>query len=396
MRIKKVDYLSFAQKLIIALLFLASMNFLQKCFYFIYAAFLVTVIFRYKRFKLDIGTAILAMFSVSYILFCADAHSDPWALLRQFSFPMCYLIGLNFMPEETSAQDISEDKEKALKTAVIMVGMGSFLHYLLNMITNIGSLNRNTIDIWTGEVMSATGQALMAAIAVGIFSAILFSARKTKSHILALIGFGFVLSYNMILAGRTLIFLTLVTVTVAFFYTQKNSDQTEKRKKIAMIIGIVCTALIVYICDFLGIRTLVRSSNLFGRFENIGYMEDNIRLEIRMRYLELAPKYLFGGGKIRDILGYYAHDMYLDAYNEAGIFGALFLIVFSIYAAVQGMKVLKRSNLPQNFKTLILCVCVSLYVIFLLEPILNAMPWMFCIFCFYQGLLNREYFRMET
>ena len=87
------------------------------------------------------------------------------AMIRCFSYVLIYLLGFNILstPNE-SALTIEETKiniHKQFYYIILALALGSFLHFGLNYVTNISAdMDRNTIDIWSGEVMAATGQAV--------------------------------------------------------------------------------------------------------------------------------------------------------------------------------------------------------------------------------------------
>lgn len=391
MLVKNYKGLNWIQIVLVCLFFLAGMNFAQKCYYFIYIAFFLTVLIYIRDYKLDICAIILLLFSSSCIIFSTDARSDIWQVMKCLAYPMCYLAGMNFVPNSATDTAEKSDEMRKVALAIIIVGMGPFAHYLLNMLTNIGNENRNTVDFWTKDAMGATGQATMAAIAVAIFFSVLFTTEKLQVRILAIIGIGSVLTYNMVLAGRTLLVLSLVVFIVAFLYTYRHNKKQTKRRNIYIVLGIILILGVVYTSDLFGMRTYIETSNLVVRFqdsESTSYLEDQTRMEIRLEYLKRVTQYPFGGGKIRSIVGYYAHDLYLDTYNETGFFGWFFLTVFMIVTSIQMVVDLRRCAWSISNRNLVLCVFVSLHLVFFTEPILSGMPWMLCIFCFYRGMIN--------
>ncbi len=380
----KINCLNLVQKLIVLLLFFAGMNLAQKCFYYIYAAIIVICFFRRRNLKLDVGVIILLLFSISYLIFYPEARANTLQIMKHLAYPACYVIGLNFM----SDKNLKYNTEEVLTTTLIIVGMGSFVHYILNMMINIGNINRNTTDIWTNEVMSATTQAMMAVIAVGIFSAIMFTDRKWKIRLFAILGMVIALGYNLILAGRTLLVLTVILMLFALGYTNKNNKRWMKKKNAFMVLGVIGALTLIYNTDLWGIRTNIWSSNFIKRLMGMQNIEEITRAEIKLEYLKLSLKYPFGGAKIRQLLRYYAHDLFLDTYNDAGVLTWLVLVIFISYAVIKVIKKIRQDIWSINLKTLILCIYISIFVGFFVEPILSGMPWMFCIFCFYQGAIN--------
>ena len=73
---------------------------------------------------------------------------------------LSYYIGIMLV-------EISKNKEKSIITYTYSIAIGFFIHAMANYAINIGTQDRNTIDIWTGAQRSATLQATMLTILMG-------------------------------------------------------------------------------------------------------------------------------------------------------------------------------------------------------------------------------------
>lgn len=387
MKIALRSKFSFSQILILTLLLLASMNVLNLYFYFLFAAFLVSVVANFRSFIVDKLFFVLLIFSLSYLIFYPESLSSVTLIIKRFIFPMCYLMGLNFLNQGKTDCEDKDNREHILKTAFSIPAIGAFIHYLLNMAVNISSLSRNTTDIWTGEVMLATGQACLAILAIGAFSATLFSEGLPRDKIISAVGLIGVFVYNLVLAGRTLIVLSAVILCVAFVYSVINSDLKRKIYVIVVTLLIIFLFVIAYTQDLFGLREWVLGSNLSARFDIMQVNEDS-RLSNKILYLSNMLDYPLGGGALRNYVGEYAHELYLDVYSDAGIFGYVSIILFVAFSSFNALRVIKNGNVSKNFKLLLICIFVSILIEFFLEPIIQGVPWMLCSFCFYSGLLK--------
>ena len=99
------------------------------------------------------------------------------------------------------------------------------------------------------------------------------------------------------------------------------------------------------------------------------------------------PQYLFGGGYIHETVGGYAHDVFLDTYDEAGIFSLIAVIAVVLNAISKLWKLIKTPQISSNLKLLLLCIYVAILIEFIVEPILDGMPWLLMIFCFFNGMI---------
>ena len=373
------------------LIFLMSLNFANLYFYIIFFAFFVCVAANFRRFKFDIVAICLILIAIFYILFFPPTRDSYTTILKQFSYAMCYLIGLNMFQEN---QNISEDNiflDKQIKCAIMTVAAGTFLHYILNAVINIGSLVRNTVDFWTGDVVSATDQALLPTIALGVFSVYLVGEGSFVKKICSLLGLIAIFAYNFVLAGRTLLILEAILLFVAYLFIYKHMRVTARVKNTLFILVAIIVLLILFVNNAWGMREWIINSNLNNRFEQQG-MIDDIRFSRKIDYVMNMFKFPFGGGELREAVGGYAHELYLDAFSDIGFFGYILIIAVVLAVMMSVVRLIKSEILMIETKALLLCVFLGINIVFFLEPILQGEPWIFCVFCFLSGVVNHNLF----
>jgi hypothetical protein len=270
--------------------------------------------------------------------------------------------------------------------------MGSFLHFVLNMLTNIGNVSRNTIDVWSGRAMAATGQAALAVLALAVFMTMMFGHFKLKWKIVSVFGCLLILAYNLVLSGRTLIFIFAFIFVEAYMFSSIRSSLQNKLSRIIIVFAGIVVVIAAFMNNWFGITELVVGSNLSTRFETMNFLDDT-RFGYKLKYISLILTYPFGGGIIRRSVGNYAHDIILDTYSDVGIIGIFVLMIFLIGSIAQIIKFVRNKNFSTESRMLVLCVNSVIFIIFFFEPILSGMQWLFCSFCFFQGVLtkvNRE------
>ncbi len=378
---------TFDQILILCLMFLASMNFFGKYFYFVFVSFGILLLTN-KKIKINAMALPLILLSICYVLFLPDARSSVMLILKQFAYPMCFFLGFNFMKSESDDRITVESSEKSIRNIVLVVALGSFAHFLLNMFFNIGSLNRNTIDVWSGSIFSATNQALLGVLILALCWTAIFIQKQILWKIVACIGCVLVLSYNLILSGRMLLILCVLFFVECFIFTMNYSRNQQKMKMVLAIFALVGAVYMLFSFNVGGIRDKILGSNLVLRFQTQAFMEDS-RFALKWEYITRMLLHPFGGGEIKAVVGYYAHDIFLDTYNDVGIIGFLFFLVFIGAAITQWILVLRNDLFSPAFRLMLLCVYSAMFFVFFYEPILSGAQWLFCSFCFFQGLLSR-------
>ena len=375
---------------ILTLLFFMSMNFSAKFFYFAFASLLVYLVY---RINLYFDYMFIIYFTVSIIMCCFHINDGIKAMLRVFASPVVYLLGLSLI-FDISKGTHKNKKElilKALFYILIAVVLGTATHFLLNFIINYGQdLGRNTIDIWTGKIASATNQASIVCITSGMTCALIVKAPKPIYRVLSIVLTIFILTYNLILAGRTIIAIYGVCFVVALFFYLQQTKNTKIFFKVALwIVAIALIGYVIYTSNFWGAKDVILESNLYERFFGDSKMgiTETARKKSKLFYLTHFLEYPFGGLNMRGEVGY-AHDLLLDAYDEYSIFCFIFLVLIIISSLKNLTTFVFNKNIELSYRLMVLCVYIAIYIQFFLEPIFAGLPWLYVIFCLLNGVLS--------
>ena len=385
-------------KLILVFLFLGAMDFLSYNYYWFFLAFLFFVMGHKADFYIDLSVFVLLLFSLFVLIFNNTYQQSITFMLKPFLFPIVYCIGYNTnfirSQEETPLFVYERNTEKS----IFVIAAGFILHFLLNAIININSTNRNTMDIWSGAEASATRQAALACIMLGIIAAFIFSDTNKKNKVFAIIILLLIILYNLVLAGRTIFILFIILMLFAFFYqaicTKKNII------KLSVILVLVCLFIILlYINDVFGMKTFIENSNFYNRFftdsATMGIEEDS-RLEYKLKYLEYFFDYPFGGRYIYNKLNAYSHDLYLDTYDESGIFAFICIIVYVLFSLKRMISCMRNKNISFATRQLMACVYLAINIIFWLEPIMSGLHDLLASYCFIDGTVAQMLHRTQN
>jgi hypothetical protein len=368
------------------------MNFYAKFFYFAFASLLIVLLFQKKL--------ILNRTSLIYFLLCAvmsiyNRSEGLLSMIRCFANVSLYLVGYNMLSVNVAkkAKLFTYDKETVQKKGfalLLTIALGSFAHYALNFLYNFNNvLSRNTNDIWTHEAMAATGQATLACIMLGLSVAMIYLPQKQMYRYFGILAITAILGYNLILAGRTIIVITVFLFAMGLFYVRRTlNTSTEKFKFVSGIVVFLLVAFLLIGLNVGGIQDYILKSNLFERFGNSlsSFTGDATRADNKVLFASSMLKYPFGGLHMRQQYGY-AHDLLLDGYDEYGVLGFLPLVAILVFGIVELIKLLKNVNYDHKFKLSVLCVYVAVLLEFCVEPILAGMPWLFACFCLVNGSL---------
>lgn len=373
-----------------AFVVLFALEFLGKNYLWLYigfAFFLLTT--RFLRFRLEIIP--LLVLSLSMIFFSGSLPGLT-ELLRIFAFPLCYLVGSNLWVEKDSEKLSLKKQENLLKWSVYAFALGTFAHFCLNFAINFGTgADRNTIDVWSGAVRSATNQAAFGILTVGVAIALFFSNRKTLKKIAAIVMLAVVVVYALTLAGRTIfVIIAAVGVAALLFMWLKNPNRTKTFWVSCLLFLLAVTAMALFVFNAFGIRDVITGGNFYKRFfgESGGEgLSETSRWGTKAYYLEHFFEHIFGGSHLLTETGEYAHDILLDTYDQSGIFALLAVVVFLIISLYQTVAFVADRRFSFNVRQLVLCISLVMAIEFCVEPIFYGMPWLFCAFCFMQGAI---------
>lgn len=384
--------------LLFGLLFFAAMNFQAKFFYFVFISLFV-VIAAQGSIKAD--PASLVYFVLCSWMALYNFNEGILSMLRCFA-PFCfYLVGLNIIspvPKGMMEDSRLDYAQRQGYTLLVVISLGSFAHYTLNYINNFGkSIGRNTIDIWSGAPMAATGQVALASLMLGLATAMLFLPLKKWHRYVAAESIAVMMAYNLVLAGRTMIVILFLLLLVGLLYPKmKNKTTAQKMKSLLGMCLLLGATIVVYRLNIGEIQKYIEGSLLFSRFGgSLDFLTDNSeRANAKIAFLTDVLNYPFGGLHMRQKYGY-AHDLLLDGYDEYGFMVLFLLIAILAMGGVQLYRNLRFTAFAKEFKLALLLINLALWLEFAVEPILAGMQWLFSCYCLVNGCMtgmNRAYF----
>lgn len=392
--LRKEKIFSFSEKILLLLLFLSTLDVYGYGIHIAVCAFAFYVI-QGGFLTFRAGMIPVTILSLSYLIFWNNSLSGPTNIVKWLAWPLVYVIGYGLIIPKGDKREDFYIAERRARTVLMVVATGFFTHFVLNWLINIGSsdLNRNTVDFWTGESRAATGQAILVCMMIGVFVAILFSTNGLRKKLLAVIGLCVTAIYNFQLGARSIFLMILVSAFLALLFMFRNQRGGSRKIKILVFLAILVAVLvIVYQNDAFGVKTSFEESNFFKRFfarsSNMDITEDS-RMDRKLQYLSLMPRFLWGGGYIHSIVDGYAHDAYLDTYDEAGLFALVAIIAITISAVMRLWKVIKSKVVSFETRQLFFCVYILIFTQFVTEPIFAGAPQLLVAFILLHGTVSR-------
>ena len=154
---------------------------------------------------------------------------------------------------------------------------------------------------------------------------------------------------------------------------------------------LVLVVILLISVNAFGIVDKLSESNFYDRFYG-EFSEQDIatdgRWGLKLNYLKYMGEGIWGGGKIRSITGSYAHDIFFDTYDEAGLFALISILILICSDIYKCVRVYKNRIIGLNTKVLFIAVFAILMMQFMLEPILMGTQWLMACYCVISGSLE--------
>lgn len=381
----------------IVLVFLFSLNFMNLTnliFIFFIIIGLYKVWISEARFKFSIDFVLLIMFTFSYftILIFYKSLGFQSLLVYVIGPILCFFIGYF----------IYNNKDDLLVNTIFAIVFGNFIHGLLNMFIyffengfNINVIGLRTFpDIWQGTALTATLQGTYYSLVASLlFFALLLilSRQKVGIGIIIIFATSFSLFASFIMGNRTLlIILALSTILCLFVYMTLNKLNFKRNAVVLTIISfIIITFFLIYNYNFLGTRTFIESSTLYSRIQNLSLQNDSRSSFVLLAINQLLD-YPMGGYKMFLGGGNYVHNLWLDVLYATGIIPFAFLISYTFVVLINLLKIMKNKVNSLDFKVLIFGLNLGFLLTFMVEPILEGVPYLFMSFCLINGMISKK------
>lgn len=377
----------------LVIVFLFSINLFEKGHLLLLLLLLVgLIVINYKesKFKITIDQLLIFLFSISYFVILS-MHRSPGtgAMLIYLIGPItCYFIGYFI---------IKVDSKFIVKT-MLSITLGLFLYGLLNMINyfQIYGFNPNLTglrvvpNIWTGGVLTATLQGTYFALVSSLLFYSYILLKKGKYILLPIIIIGctiFSIISSFILGNRTLIVIVMVSFVISFlvysFLERKNKK--EFFKVLLYFSGLLSLIFIFFISNSFGLKDFVLHSTWYSRTETASMLDD-----ARIKFYKIALSQMFDfpfGGYNMSFT--YAHNLLLDVLNATGLIPFFFLLLYTLNSIKGVVNIIIYKSIDLQFKIFTLSIYLGFFLVFMVEPILEGVPYMFLLFILFNGMTNK-------
>ena len=385
--------------LILAALFLAVSNFMLLG---VYILLFLSLVFFLNRGKVPFANAVLPLllFSAAYF-FAVLIHGD--SVISAAKIFVCPLI---WLMSYTAARnkDMGE-----IKRLFVTLSLGMAIHGVINFLYN-SFLGTNlqaglSYDFWSQAYSPSTGQAVNFTLLVAIAFWMIFLQKDSKAiTIIGIVVLVIATIYDVSIGGRTFLLLIVIAlgISLIMYISFSFTDKTFRRRIVPMLLVIlflIVLGIILYQRDAFGIRSAYERSYLYVRltYHNAGDLRGNDRIEKKLEYISNASKYLWGGNFLSKKEGFgYAHELWLDTYDDAGIVAYIFIVIYTFISGSHFVKVGKSKIVDHRWRIAIITILIIVMLQFFVEPILSGSPMLFYSYIIMDGALARWLYDQAT
>lgn len=273
--------------------------------------------------------------------------------------------------------------EEKYRTGVLAAVVGGYtVHGILNSCIffrdGISGV-RGWADIWYQTFSPATQQIIFYLPIMALMFVSLYMVKKKTVPCLCLIAgnlFFLYVSFASLSRGSIVIW-ALVLPMEGILYLLLNHKQHEKflnKKVLFCLVGIGVLALAAW--------EILMHSSYASVLTRDGGILNNIRFKGQICAIRQLFTYPMGGYQMYLAGMQYAHNIWLDTANAAGLIPFTALVLYTLLSVYDLMKLLFKTNISQEIKYAMSGIYVAFFLYYMIEPALEAnilflIPWIF-------------------
>lgn len=372
---------------LLSLLVIAVSDFRLIGVYMLFAISIGFMLLQFSSIKIPGSSFSVVAFASSYFL-CSIPHDSLMTAAKILVCPLLWIMGYN-LPHSRNMQSIL----RVISVLAFGMAVHGLANYIYNLSIGVVFSTGVTYDFWSKAQSGATGQALNFTLFLSLLPwLVMMQPGKWKRMFFALM-FLCATMYGIQLGSRTYVIMCgLVGIVTLVSLIQK------KQRKAVLVILFALLALgavfgVMYLRNVGGLRDLFESSYLAYRMERntdlFASMLNNDRIRLKKVYLQNLFNYPWGGNHLLKIYENYAHELWLDIFDDAGLLPLVAVAFYSLTALRRLNKVRKHVCLTVEERVTILCYTVVIFAQFFVEPIWQGVPILLCCFVLIDGMIAK-------
>lgn len=335
-----------------------------------------------RKVLLDVNILLLSIFCTCSLIATNRAISLS-NVFHEFSFVILYFAAINYYED-----DERKNKEPGINTIIIVIALAYitrlFATIIMNTISGYIFTNAYLIDPVTKEATSPTLYSPMMIIPLCVWFYLMKreSINKFILGVYTVLILGLLYVTTFMLARRMVILIFMALLVISVSYTRKLS-----RNRLLAFYGLATIGVLCFFIFGQSIVNKLSTTYFFERFSGIGFGSTS-RWDKVSYYLSHFFDNLSGGNQMRQVVGY-AHNLWLDVYDTAGIVPLVALLFATIIIVVRFLK--NRKKFREEEEQLLMFFFAASYIHFLTEPAYYSLINYMWVFAFVSGYISKRY-----
>ncbi len=335
-----------------------------------------------KKLWIDIRELLLA---VSFLFYTILTHKNFSWSLDIVLLPIVFALMGKYM---TCSFSDEKGTGRIICIMVSTVVIGYTIHGILNSViffqNGFQDSGRVWIDVWDKTIVPATQHIIyyLPVMALLFFSVFCLKKNIPLSMVIIFLNIFFLYMSVVTMSRASIVIWVLILVWELILYGILNHRKinwktfTKRVMPICLLFfGILAVIAWIYMRNI----TILPSVNWIGRD---GGILNNIRFKAQISAVKQILVYPMGGYHM-DLAGLgYAHNVWLDLANAAGVIPFVALTGYTILTFFDLFKLLKSAHVLQEIKYMTSGICFALVLYYMIEPALEAnilylIPWIY-------------------
>ena len=380
--------LKISDNLVYAVLVISGLNFMLRGIYILGVFALIYIAFNHSFIKTK-AIIPIAVFGVFYSLFLFINELGVSDMIKGLLFPVVWLFGYIFATNASFSRFMK---------ALVCMAYGMAAHGILNLVYNISIGNNymsgQAYDIFTHKLHAATAQAANFTMIVALVFWLVFIQKNKLLKIISIVVYLVAVYYDVSIGGRTFLILSLFSLVFSsvMYISTFLRDRTKRRSAVFIIVILITVfvlVLIAYEFNWFNISKLFSLSYLNTRLQRGSTLMKNDRFDRKLFYLSNILEYPWGGHRISTINNIsYAHDIWLDTLDEAGIPAFVSLLIFSVCSIARFIRVCFLKSVDVQYRIVLINFVIIVTAQMFVEPIIKSLPVLFFMYLVIDGMLK--------
>ena len=372
--------LNISDPVVYIVLAISGMNFRLWGIYILGVLAVVYIAFNH-RFIATKALIPISLVGVVYALSLVNVGGDLADIIKALLYPVIWLFGYIFL---------ADGSFERLMKALTFIAYGMALHGILNLLYNLTVGNNyktgKAYDFFTHTIVSVTGQTTNFTLIVALVFWLVFIQRNVLLKITSAVLYLLAFYYDVSIGGRTFLIMSLFSLAFSsalylFIFLRYKDSFARGLFLLFVLIVIFVFIIIAYDHNWFSIRNVFSSTYLNTRIERGTNVVRDERFYHKSLYIKHMSEFLWGGHQLSTTYGLtYAHDIWLDIYDEAGILTFIALLFYTLCSIVRFIKVAFSKAIEPQYRIVLANLIIIVMAQFFVEPILKSVPILF--FCF--------------